>query len=324
MGTTNTSTPQPDEITAANVFKSHFSDTISSVTRFPTGLCHYVYEVRTVTGRAYVVRIATAASRQSVEGGLYWHPRLQAAGVPVPALYASYLGEKDSYMLMERLPGTDLGQVYAGLSASEKQVLAMRMAAIQEAVGSLPMSRKFGFAYSYEHVDATGKRSWADVVAMDIARSEERIRGVGRIAPGFAERVRAAVGKYDPYFQGVKPVPFLDDTTTKNVIVDQGALSGIVDTDEVCFGDPIFTLGLTNMALLALGADTDYVGYWLDALDASRQQREMVVVYSLVFCLNFLGELGQVFNQRVEFSDARTDTLCGIFERLLGSLTKVD
>ena len=312
----------PDETTARTVFRSHFSDTISSVTRFPTGLCHYVYEIRTETGQAYVVRIASAATRQSLQGGLYWHPRLKAAGVPVPALYASSLDDPFPYMLLERLPGADLGQVYLGLSASVKQVLAGRMAAIQGAVGVLPMAHGFGFAYSYEHADAAGKRSWADVVAGDIARSEERIGRGGRIAPCYAERVRAAVSAYESYLKRVKPVPFLDDTTTKTVIVDQGALSGIVDTDGVCFGDPVFTLGLTNMALLAQGADTDYVEYWLDAIEASRQQREMVVVYSLVFCLNFLGELGQVFNQTVEYSEARAETLCGIFERLDGALGK--
>jgi aminoglycoside phosphotransferase (APT) family kinase protein len=316
-------TSPPDEATAASVFRAHFLDSISSVTRFPTGLCHHVYEICTVTGQAYVVRIASAASRESLAGGLYWHPRLKGAGVPVPALYASWLGEPFSYMLLERLPGSDLGQVYAGLSVAAKQVLAKRMVDVQRAVGSLPMSRGFGFAHSYEQAGATGKQSWTEVVAAEIARSEERIGRVGRIAPCYAERVRAAVSAYESYLKRVKPVPFLDDTTTKNVIVDQGALSGIVDTDEVCFGDPIFTLGLTNLALLSLGADTDYVGYWLDALDASRQQRKMVTVYSLVFCLNFLGELGQVFNQSVEYSEARSETLRGIFERLACALKEV-
>ena len=59
-------------------------------------------------------------------------------------------------------------------------------------------------------------------------------------------------------------------------------------------------------------------------MDADRQQREMVGVYSLVFCLNFLGELGQVFNRPVEYSDARAATLCGIFERLAGKLAETD
>ena len=37
----------------------------------------------------------------------------------------------------------------------------------------------------------------------------------------------------------LSPVPFLHDTTTKNVIVTpEGSFSGIVDVDDLCFGDP--------------------------------------------------------------------------------------
>jgi aminoglycoside phosphotransferase (APT) family kinase protein len=225
-------------------------------------------------------------------------------------------------MLIERLPGSDLGQVYAGLSSAAKQALAVRIAAIQRAVGALPMPRGFGFAHSYEQADTAGRRSWADVVAADIERSEKRIRRVGRIEQRYVERVRAMLTNYETYLQSVRPVPFLDDTTTKNVIVEQGTLSGIVDTDEVCFGDPLFTLGLTNMALLSLGVDTDYVGYWLDAIGASRQQRTIVGVYSLVFCLNFMSELGQVLSQAVEYRESHAQILRDIFEKLARTVTK--
>lgn len=307
---------------AAKVFRSHFSEPVSTVTRFPTGLRHYVYEILTSTGAAYVVRIASSASRPDLEGGLYWHPRLRAAGVPVPVLYASSLTDPYPYMLIERLPGSDLGEVYAGLSSAAKQALAVHIAGIQRAVGALPMPRGFGFAHSYEQANAAGKRSWAEVVAADIARSEERICRVGRIEQRYVERVRAVLTDHEPFLQSVRPVPFLDDMTTKNVIVSQGALSGIVDTDEVCFGDPLFTLGLANMALLSLGVDTDYVGYWLDAIGASRQQRAIVAAYSLVFCLGFMSELGQVFSQPVAYSEGRAQTLRDIFEQLMKTLTE--
>lgn len=189
-------------------------------------------------------------------------------------------------------------------------------------IPSVDPGNALGFGRSYEQANAAGKRSWAEVVAADITRSEERIRRIDRIEPRYVERVRAVLTDYETYLQSVRPVPFLDDTTTKNVIVNQGTLSGIVDTDEVCFGDPLFTLGLTNMALRSLGVDTDYVGYWLDAIGASRQQRAIVAVYSLVFCLGFMSELGQVFSQHVEYSEIRAQSLRVIFEHLMKSLTE--
>jgi hypothetical protein len=65
---------------------------------------------------------------------------------------------------------------------------------------------------------------------------------------------------------------FLDDTTTKHVIVDAGKLSGIVDVDVVCFGDPLFTTVLAQMALLNKGHDLDYIVFWSDL----KEQPELI------------------------------------------------
>ena len=97
--------------------------------------------------------------------------------------------------------------------------------------------------------------------------------------------------------EAVTPRPFLHDTTTKNVMVHQGRLAGIVDIDELCFGDPLLTPGLTQMALLAAGLDTDYVVHWLELLAPSAEQRAVVDFYSAVFCADFLSEQGQSFNR---------------------------
>jgi aminoglycoside phosphotransferase (APT) family kinase protein len=47
------------------------------------------------------------------------------------------------------------------------------------------------------------------------------------------------------------PIPFLHDTTTKNVIVTPGGtFSGIVDVDDLCFGDPRYVVALTLASTL--------------------------------------------------------------------------
>ncbi len=71
----------------------------------------------------------------------------------------------------------------------------------------------------------------------------------------------------------------------------------MVDTDHVCFGDPLFTLALTRVALLAHYMDVDYADYWqtLFALDAAQEQA--LAVYVAVSLVGFMSELGQRFNQ---------------------------
>jgi hypothetical protein len=70
------------------------------------------------------------------------------------------------------------------------------------------------------------------------------------------------------------PVPFLHDAAAKNVIViPGGSFSGIVDVDDLCFGDPRYVVALTRASLLAFGGPTRYVDacprgdIWQQALD---------------------------------------------------------
>ena len=77
--------------------------------------------------------------------------------------------------------------------------------------------------------------------------------------------------------------------------INNGELSGIVDVDEICYGDPLFVIGLTNMALLSMQADTKYIDYWLDEIGATDEQRRAVMHYTLLFCVDFMGEQGMLF-----------------------------
>jgi aminoglycoside phosphotransferase (APT) family kinase protein len=53
-----------------------------------------------------------------------------------------------------------------------------------------------------------------------------------------------------PHFSSVQPTCFLDDLTTKNVIVQYGQLRGLVDFDVVCYGDALYWLALTRAAVI--------------------------------------------------------------------------
>ncbi len=117
----------------------------------------------------------------------------------------------------------------------------------------------------------------------------------------------------------MQPICFLDDLTTKNVIVHRRRLSGIVDVDAVSFGDLLIAPALTRMSLLARGWDTEYVDAWLDAMDAGREQRAVLDTYTAWFCVVFLSEIGHAFNQEVAppVDEAKIAALLEILNRLL-------
>jgi len=71
---------------ATSLCESLFNCAVKSISRFPTGLCHYVYDVVLADGRAIVARIATEENRRLIKGGIFWSGLLGPLGVPVPAL----------------------------------------------------------------------------------------------------------------------------------------------------------------------------------------------------------------------------------------------
>jgi hypothetical protein len=153
-----------------------------------------------------------------------------------------------------------------------------------------------------------------------LERAQQRMSNFGHPGGSYVDRATRTLSRYGAYFESVRPVPFLDDTTTKNVLVEQGRLTGIVDVDQLCFGDPLLTVGLTQTALLANGLDVDYVQHWMNLLRLNKQLRQVVDAYSLLFCVDFMSELGQRFNKenQPEIDVEKLARLELVFETLTG------
>ena len=305
----------PTAQAAAEVVWRQLGKDVAQITRFPTGLANVVYDVLTTDGTALVVRLVRVGEGARFAGAVYWHERLAPLGVPLPRLIAHDAAPAQGdfpYMIIERLPGTDLGVVYPDLTATQKQGLARQIVAIQRAAATLPDGPGFGYARSY--ADSL-HRSWAAVLRANLAQSRRAIERAALVDPRVVERVTAKLPTYDLYLARVQPHLFLDDTTTKNVLIAGGRLSGIVDVDVVCFGDRLLTPALTQMALLSRGHDTDYIRSWCDELDLSGEQERILTLYTAHFCVGFLAELGQPFNKEV------AETIeAGTVERLLAIL----
>jgi aminoglycoside phosphotransferase len=313
----STSTPSPQD--AAIVVRSRLGLEPAEVQRFLTGLCHYVYSVTTSDRQKFVVRIATTSTKRLLTGGIYWNELLRPMGVPLPRILAANLEPSEirfPFVVLEQLPGSDLYQIYQTLTSPEKLEIVSEVVRIREKVSVLPEAHGFGFAYSYS--ESPGYRSWKAAVLGILERAQQRMSHSGHPGVAYVARARQALGRYETYFAGVRPVPFLDDTTTKNVLVDQGRFTGVVDVDQLCFGDSLLTLGLTKMALHANASDVDYVEHWMNLLGLNNELRQVVDAYTLLFCVDFMSELGQRFNKenRPEIDVQQFTRLESIFETL--------
>jgi Ser/Thr protein kinase RdoA (MazF antagonist) len=292
----------PNEKDASRIVEEVLHEPVLTVSRFPTGACHFVYDVVTESGRNVVARIAWPENRHFLAGAVYWSSLLKPKGLPLPTIIGYDIGAAAAaavspfpYMILERLAGQELGSVYEQLSVFEKKALAREMTRLQEITGSLPRGSGFGFVDCYE--SRSFHPTWIDVLYGSLERSRMRIKAAGIMDVRHVDRVAKKLDKYRGYFAQVAPQCFLDDITTRNVIVDDGKLSGIVDVDFVCFGDNLLTTALTQMALISMRSDLDYIGYWCEAANVTEQQREVLDCYTALFCVDFMGEIGQQFNK---------------------------
>lgn len=290
----------PEAADAIVAVRNAFGWQDASARRFGNGLAFYVFDMQSGSERA-VVRMGLADQRQALKDGVELARALGPLGVPLPALLFDGTDAALPYTIIERLAGTDLGDVFATLGTEQRRQIARRVAAAQVAVGRLGDGRRYGYA---ANAGAARLEDWAAVVRASIARSQGRIAAAGLFSGEHAEQLVGLFEVLAPQMRGIAATPFLHDATTKNVIVaGDGTLSGIVDVDDLCFGDPRYAAALTATALLTRGHGLDYVNTWLEAMDLPDDA--LFRFYIAVFLLDFMSEHGMVFNGNMAPSKAR-------------------
>jgi len=298
----------PDRTIARAMAFAYARQAVRKVRRFAGGMCHHVFDVTLRDGGQLVVRVARPGNERLLQGAVHWHGRLQTAGVPVARILHADFERRDfpfAYLVLERLAGTDLGDTYPRLAAAAKRGLAGRMVELQRAAAGMPEGECFGAALSYD--EPGPHRSWNAAVAAQIAICRERIGDQSPLTAAELADLERSASRLKTSLRRVKARPFLDDLTTKNVIVtSDGRLSGVVDFDTVSFGDGLYALGLTRAAFARLGYDSIYTRAWEDALRLDDRARARLALYTALFAAVILSEHGHRFNRRrpVEFDRA--------------------
>lgn len=235
-----------------------------------------------LAGRSVIVRTnddagAFAATERNLA-------TLAGLGLPVPRVLAADLSQSRvpfGWMMLEKIPGRDLRDALPAMSEAQMTRLAEQIVGFQRRVMALPAGTGFGYAPLGE----TGPFAslWDLLHAGEAATA-------GVTEPRLAALVRAR----EEYFRQAPPTCFLDDITIKNVIVQGGALQGLIDFDFVCYGDPLFWLGLTATVVASdLGPRERFYGDELCRLMAlTAEQRRRVALYAAWIALGFVQKVG--------------------------------
>jgi aminoglycoside phosphotransferase (APT) family kinase protein len=206
---------------------------------------------------------------------------LSGLGLPLARVIQTRNTDAFSYVLFEKIPGHDLRYELPHMTRAQMSILAEQLVAYQRRVMTLPKRRGFGWV----GIGREGNfASWKAVIERELVE----VWSLGDHT--LAARVLALTAQFDPYIARVEPICHLDDITTKNVIVHNGVLQGLVDFDVVCYGDPLFWLALTRTAIFS---DVGEVGiFYLEELQrlwgVDPLEQRIIQFYSLLQTAGFI------------------------------------
>ena len=279
------------------ICRQHFPKAPTHIKRFSTGLGNYVFLVKVDTQR-YVLRCNEQPYAQTV----HWLKILRTLDIPVPHIIAQGVYQQFHYLLLTYIPGTELGEIYPHLTDVDKKHIATEVIQIQKQVANLKPDVN---------------NNWSQWVEDMLQRARIRIIANGYFDVEKVDRVAAAALNLHDYLSSICPTAYLDDITTKNLLIQDGHVSGIIDVDWIEYGDPLTFVALTHVSLLNMNCDTDYVDYLLHGLHITPTQYRAFLFYSLLYCVDFMGERGMTFVGRtVEVDDKIIARLNGIYKSL--------
>ena len=278
------------------ICKTH-NISLTGTKRFTVGQGNYVFQLNTVK-ESFVIRLG----HDSYEESINLLNLVSSTGVTVPKPMFSGECGGFNYMICSYINGKDIGLIYNELTDSEKKTIAKEVVEIQSKVS------KISLPYQCDMV------GW---VYHMLDRARYRIKANGFFDTSKVDEVEKMVPLFGDYFKNLQPVVYLDDISTKNLMINNGHVAGIVDIDWLGYGDPLTFVALTNIALLDMQYDTDYVDFLLNEMGACVIGRKVFILYSLLYCVDFMGERGSTFNDKtIEVNESIINKLNRIYDHL--------
>jgi len=145
---------------------------------------------------------------------------LEDIGTRIPKIIVDGTENEVPYVILNFIPGKDLGDVYTSLTKDQKQEIVKGLVRAQKSVEEqLPSHCGYGYLSSYE--DQSYKKGWKEVILSHLERSRKRIRENKVFDSELVDRVENELKRFDEYFAHIEPLPFLEDTSTKNVLIHE-------------------------------------------------------------------------------------------------------
>lgn len=284
------------------LFERSSKRNVVQIERCGVGIANYVFIVSTTAGK-FVLRCSK--HEDAYKNTVSLIGKLSACGIPIPVVLWEGKYKDYFYLILSYIDGDDIGNIYCSLSDSEKKLIAREVVAIQRKVSKIDIQADAGW-------------TWNSYIDEMLGRAEERIQKNHYFDVQNIKIIKKLQSEIQGYLDHVQPIPYPDDISTKNLLIYEGKLSGIIDIDWIGLGDVLTFIALTRVALLNMNFDTKYIDYLLEELHPDAAEYRAFVFYCLIYCVDFMGERGtQFLDKTIPVNDSIIRRLNDIFDILL-------
>ena len=292
---------------AITLFENAAKKRVVQIERCGVGIANYVFIVSTATEK-FILRCST--DEDAYKDTIYWLNKLSVCNIPIPVVLSEGKYKGYSYLILSYISGDDIGNVYCQLTDSEKKHIAREVVEIQRKISGID-------------VPTDTEWTWNRVVDETLHRAEERIKRKHYFDIDKVSIVKNLKQELQEYLINVRPTPYLDDISTKNLLIYEGKLSGIIDIDWIGLGDMLTFAAMTKVALLNMDLDTRYIDYLLEEIHPSAMEYKAFIFYCLVYCVDFMGERGMRFlDKTIPVNEGIVKRLNDIFDLLMEEWNK--
>lgn len=279
----------------SRVVSSHFKETPKAIKRMTKGICNEVYDVA-LTDQEIIARLSK--EDYFLKGSSYRIPIFKKLGINVPDVLEEDYSKTEipySYQFLSKMKGKDIGDVIADLTDEQLQAIAIELSDIMDKVKTIPASDKFGLIWSEEFTELSD--TWTERMKIWVAETIERGTKTGIMDDEMRSILENLYEKYEAYFDQIKPVSYLGDISSKNVMIDNGKFVGLVDLDGADQGDPLEAIGRIQASWFGTHHGKVYTEAIMDNQNLNQEQRKIVTMYALLNRISWACENGIKFNQ---------------------------
>ena len=292
---------------AIAIFENNIKRSVVQIERCSVGIANYVFIVSTANEK-FILRCSK--DENAYKDTVYWLNRLSVCEIPIPIVLSEGKYKDYSYLILSYIRGDDIGNVYCKLNDSEKKQIAKEVVKIQRKVSRLD-------------IQADTEWIWNCFVDEMLNRAEERIKRKNYFDFNKIYIIKKLQQEIQEYLDKVPTAPYLDDISTKNLLIYEGNVSGIIDIDWIGFGDMLTFVAMTRVALLNMDLDTRYIDYLLDEIRPNTIEYKAFIFYCLIYCVDFMGERGMQFlDKTIPVNENIIKRLNDIFDFLMEEWNK--